>query len=309
MKQNPMNKMLSVEKKHMHRLALTRRFFDALLTIIIYVIIVIVFVLPLVYILGNSVRDSKGIWDNAYPATWKTFIPNKRITLNNYEMALGIDPIGKTLGMDISHNLWISLASSCCVVSSSLVFNTAAAYFFGRLKFPGKKYLLIYVMATMMIPQQVVIVPLYLVAEKLNIINTFWALIVPWYASPFVVFLLTQFMSDIPREYDEAAIIDGANYWQILLKVIIPNIIPGLMTVSLMEFQFIWNEFYWPMIAVNNKNLYPIQVAIASQFTESAPSWGIVFSGMLLASAPIILLFLFLQRYFFESVAMTGLKG
>jgi ABC-type glycerol-3-phosphate transport system permease component len=76
-----------------------------------------------------------------------------------------------------------------------------------------------------------------------------------------------------------------------------------------MEFQFIWNEFYWPLIAITRRNLYPVQVAVASQFTESEPNWGVVFSAMALASLPIIILFLFLQRYFYESVAMSGLKG
>jgi ABC-type glycerol-3-phosphate transport system permease component len=147
------------------------------------------------------------------------------------------------------------------------------------------------------------------VANELGLINTFWALIVPWYASPFIVFLLTQFMADLPKEFDEAAIIDGANQWQILWQVVIPNTLPGLITVSLMEFQFIWNEFYWPLIAISDSNLYPVQVAVASQFTESGPNWGVVFAAMALASAPVIILFLFLQRYFYESVAMSGIKG
>jgi multiple sugar transport system permease protein len=161
----------------------------------------------------------------------------------------------------------------------------------------------------MMIPRQVVMVPLYLVVDSLGLINTFWSLVVPWYASPFIVFLLTQFMADLPYEYDEAAIIDGATKLDILWRVVIPNIIPGLVTVSLMEFQFIWNEFYWPLIALSKRSLYPVQVAVASQFTESQPNWGVVFAAMALASGPIIALFLSLQRYFYESVARTGLKG
>jgi ABC-type glycerol-3-phosphate transport system permease component len=143
----------------------------------------------------------------------------------------------------------------------------------------------------------------------MGLINSFWAMVIPWYASPFIVFLLTQFMSDLPYEFDEAAIIDGANQWQILWRVVLPNVIPGLITVSLMEFQFIWNEYYWPLIAVSNKNLFPVQVAVASQFTEAGPNWGVVFSAMMLASAPVIILFLFMQRYFFESTAMSGVKG
>jgi ABC-type glycerol-3-phosphate transport system permease component len=191
----------------------------------------------------------------------------------------------------------------------SLIFNTGAAYFFARLRFPRKNLFLVYVVATMMIPQQVVIVPLYLVVNQLGLINTFWALVLPWYASPFIVFALTQFFADLPYELDEAAIMDGANYWQILWRIVIPNSLPGLLTVSLLEFQFIWNEFYWPLIAISSKSLYPVQVAIAFQFTERSPEWGRVFAAMVLASLPIIILFMFLQRYFYESVAISGIKG
>jgi multiple sugar transport system permease protein len=300
---------LDQQAKDLHRKATLRKVLNGIFTAIIYFLIVIVFIMPLFYVLGNSVRDSKEIWSNAFPVSLKTFIPFEGVTFQNYAKTLGIDPLGSSMGWDISRNLMISLLSAIAVVCFSLIFNTAAAYFFGRLWFPGKKYLLIFVVATMMIPSQVVIVPLYLVVNTLGIINSFWALVVPWYASPFIVFLLTQFMSDLPYEYDEAAIIDGANKWQILWKIVIPNTIPGLVTVSLMEFQFIWNEFYWPLIAISTKNLYPVQVAVASQFTESEPNWGVVFAAMALASGPIILLFLFLQRYFYESVAMSGLKG
>ena len=301
--------VLAEESKKYSLIKKARKFASTFLTIIGYVIIVIVFITPFLYVIGNSVRNSQQIWENAYPISWKSFIPFEGVTLKNYALSLGIGDVAKGLSFDISRNLLISLLSAICVVSLSLIFNTSAAYFFGRLKFPGKNFLLIFVVATMMIPQQVVLVPLYIVANQLGLINKFWALVVPWYSSPFIVFLLTQFMADLPIEYDEAAIIDGANLWQILWRVVIPNTIPGLITVSLMEFQFIWNEFYWPLIAVSNSKLYPVQVAVASQFTESGPNWGIVFAAMALASGPVIILFLFLQRYFYESVAMSGIKG
>lgn len=296
------------EKKQRRNL-IFRKTSNTFLTILLYILIVVVFVFPMVYVVGNSVRDSRTIWENAYPTTIRTFLPLEGISLTNYAKTLGLDPLGSAMGWDISQNLMISLLSSIAVVCLSLIFNTGAAYFFGRLKFPGKKYLLIYVVATMMIPTQVVMIPLYLVVNSIGLINTFWALVVPWYSSPFVVFLLTQFMADLPYEYDEAAIIDGASKLAVLVKVVLPNIVAGLVTVSLMEFQFIWNEFYWPLIAITRSRLYPVQVAVASQFTEAEPNWGVVFAAMALASMPIIVLFLFLQRYFYESVAMSGIKG
>lgn len=291
------------------RLATLSKIGKTIIYILIYVLIAFVFVMPMVYVLGNSLRTSQAIWSNVFPASWKSFIPFEGISFKNYIQALGLDAVSKGAGMDLSNALWISFASSAIVVGFSLIFNTGAAYFFGRLKFPKKNLILIYVVATMMIPQQVVLVPLYFVVQELGMINTFWALVVPWYASPFIVFALTQFMTDLPYELDEAAIIDGASLFQILWKVVLPNCLPGLLTVSILEFQFVWNEFYWPLIAVSNQDLYPIQVAIAGQFTQEGPQWGRVFAAMVIASLPIIILFVSLQRYFYESVAMTGIKG
>jgi ABC-type glycerol-3-phosphate transport system permease component len=291
------------------RLATLSKIGKTIIYILIYALIAFVFVMPMVYVLGNSLRTSQAIWSNVFPASWKSFIPFEGVTFKNYIQALGLDAVSKGAGMDLSNALWISFASSACVVGLSLIFNTGAAYFFGRLKFPKKNLILIYVVATMMIPQQVVLVPLYFVVKELGMINTFWALVVPWYASPFIVFALTQFMTDLPYELDEAAIIDGASLFQILWKIVLPNCLPGLLTVSILEFQFIWNEFYWPLIAVSNQDLYPIQVAIAGQFTQEGPQWGRVFAAMVIASLPIIILFISLQRYFYESVAMSGIKG
>jgi multiple sugar transport system permease protein len=277
--------------------------------IIIFLAILIIFIFPMAYVVGNSFRSSQAIWENAYPFTLKTFFTLKDFTIEGYLYSLGLTAIARNQGVNISHNLFISLMSSVCVVALSLVVSTSAAYFFARLPFPRKKILLVLVVSTMMIPQQVVTVPLYFVADALHLINTFWALVIPWYSSPFVVFLLIQFLADIPYELDEAAIVDGANRWQILWKIILPNSIPGLLTVCLMEFQFIWNEYFWPLIAVTQARLHPIQVAIASQFTERAPNWGAVFATMVLASLPIILLFLFAQKYFYTSVTSSGIKG
>jgi ABC-type glycerol-3-phosphate transport system permease component len=291
------------------RRARNQRRLGSIITWILYLLIGFVFVTPMVWVLGNSFRGSQAIWTNVYPVSWKTFVPYDQFFLTNYAQALGLTSAANGMGFNLGQALWVSFASSICVVSSSLIFNTGAAYFFGRLRFPKKDLLMVYVVVTMMIPQQVVIVPLFLVVNQLGLINTFWSLVVPWYASPFIVFALTQFFADLPHELDEAAIMDGANLLQILRHVVIPNSLPGLITVALLEFQFIWNEFYWPLVAVSTQQLFPVQVAIASQFTERDPEWGRVFAAMVLASAPIILLFMFLQRYFFESVVLTGVKG
>jgi multiple sugar transport system permease protein len=291
------------------RAAQLRRYGGTIMTWVLYFMIAFVFVTPMLWVVGNSFRSSQSIFANINPVTWKTFIPYDEFSLNNYFQALGIGTVAQGMGFNLDRALFISLASAVAVVCCSLVFNTGAAYFFARLRFPHKRPLMVYVIVTMMIPQQVVVVPLFLVVNQLGLTNTFWALVVPWYASPFIVFALTQFFAELPHELDEAAIIDGANLLQVLTRVVIPNSIPGLLTVALLEFQFIWNEFYWPLVAINKQDLMPVQVAIATQFTERDPNWGRVFAAMVIASLPIILLFMLLQRYFYESAALSGLKG
>ena len=135
-----------------------------------------------------------------------------------------------------------------------------------------------------------------MVVSDLGLRNTYWAMIVPFYASPFSVFVLSQFLGSIPKDLDEAAVVDGANYWQILWKVIFPNALPAIATAALIEFQFIWNLFYWPLIATSSLDLQVIQVMIASQTTDRTVYWGRTFAGLVSAVLPVMLLFLFGQR-------------
>jgi ABC-type glycerol-3-phosphate transport system permease component len=133
---------------------------------------------------------------------------------------------------------------------------------------------------------------------------------VPWYASPFVIFSLIQFMREtIPYDLDEAALIDGAGYGTVLWRIIVPNAIPGLVTNALLEFQFIWNLFYWPLIAVGDRKIQVLQVAISGTLGQNQQYWGRTFAGASLASIPVIILFLLLQRYYVAGVASTGVKG
>ncbi|HBY95334.1 MAG: carbohydrate ABC transporter permease [Ardenticatenaceae bacterium] len=273
-----------------------------------YIIIAFIFLLPFVWMTLGSVRAEREIFQYLYPFGWRTFIPIEW-TLSNYKDVLGLSAEGQRFGLNFGRNLLNSFFVSAAVVSSSLIFNTMGAYFFARLPFPHKNLILIFVIATMLVPFQVTIVPLYIVVRQLGIQNSYWAMILPWYASPFVIFSLIQFFRDIPIELDEAAIIDGANYFGVLRHVIVPNAVPGLITNALLEFQFIWNLFFWPLIAIGNNKLQVIQVAISSQTTQTQVFWGRTFAGAALASIPVILIFLALQRYYVQGVVTTGLKG
>jgi len=285
-----------------------KKAFFTLLRWIGYLILVIIFITPFLWMIFGSLRPDREIFANLFPFSWRTFIPIEW-TLDNYRDVLGLSEVGQQFGLDFGRNLLNSFFVSAAVVTSSLIFNTMGAFFFDRLYFPHKKILLIYVVATMPVPFQVTIVPLYIVVRELGIQNSYWAMILPWFASPFVIFALIQFFKEIPKELDEAALVDGANYFQILRHVIVPNAIPGLITMALLEFQFIWNLFFWPLIAVNDEKIQVIQIAISAQTTQEQTYWGRTFAGAALASVPVILLFIIMQRYYVQGVAQTGVKG
>lgn len=298
----------SVKRRPGARRKQARKVSSTILRWVAYLVLAVIFLTPFVWMILGSLRLEREIFANLFPLTWRTFVPIEW-TIENYVDVLGISEEGQRFGFNFGRNLLNSFLVSAAVVASSLVFNTMGAYFFARLTFPHKNALLVYVIATMLVPFQVTIVPLYIVVRELGIQNSYWAMILPWFASPFVIFALIQFFKEIPVELDEAAIVDGANYFQILRHVIVPNSVPGLITMALLEFQFIWNLFFWPLIAVSANEIQVIQVAISAQTTQADIFWGRTFAGAALASVPVILLFIVLQRYYVAGVAQTGVKG
>ena len=275
---------------------------------LLYAAVVVIFLTPFVWMILGSFRRETEIFQYIYPLTVRTFVP-VRWTLENYLAVLGLSEEGRRFGLDFGRALFNSAFVSTAVVCLSLIFNTSAAYFFARLRFPAKDILFVFVIATMLIPWEATIVPLFLVVRLLGLQDSYWALIVPWYASPFIIFALRQFFEEIPRELDEAAIMDGANRLQILRHVIVPNAVPALVTMSLLEFQFIWNLFFWPLVAVGKKEFQVIQVVIAAQTTQGQVYWGRTLAGAVLASVPVIILFLAMQRHYVRGVVLSGLKG
>jgi multiple sugar transport system permease protein len=278
------------------------------LRVVLYAILILIFLIPFIWMIFGSVRRESEIFQYLYPFGWHTFVPIEW-TFEHYRDILGISDAGRRSGLNFGRNLANTLIVSTAVVISSLVFNTMGAYFFARLKFPKKNWLLAFVLITLFVPFEVTMVPLYIVVRNLHLQNSYWAMIVPWFASPFVIFALIQYFRDIPYDLDEAALLDGASYLHILRTIIVPLAIPGLVTVSLLEFQFIWNLFYWPLIAVQSNDLQVLQVAISAQTTQQQTYWGRTFAGSALASVPVILIFLALQRYYVRGVAATGIKG
>jgi multiple sugar transport system permease protein len=196
------------------------------------------------------------------------------------------------------------------ITAGQLITCPLAAYPFARLNFPGKNVLFIVLLATLMIPAQVTIVPLFILMRQIGLYNTPWAVIVPALISPFGVFLLRQYFMTIPTELEDAARIDGASYLTIFWRIIMPLSLPALMTLGIITFVFWWNEYFTPLVMIRDQALQVLPVGITLlQGRFSAGAVGNVAAGVTMAVIPVLVVFLLLQRNIIQSIASTGLKG
>jgi len=203
-----------------------------------------------------------------------------------------------------------SLFIASAITLGQLITCPLAAYAFARLNFPGKNILFIVLLAALMIPAQVTIVPLFILMRQLGLYNTLWAVILPALISPFGVFLLRQYFMTIPTELEDAARIDGASYLTIFWRIIMPLSLPALMTLGIITFVFWWNDYFTPLIMIHDQNLQTVPVGIVLlQGRFGAGAIGDVSAGVAMAVIPVLIVFLLLQRNIIKSIASTGLKG
>lgn len=184
-----------------------------------------------------------------------------------------------------------------------------AAYTFARMRFFGKDMLFVMFLATMMIPFEVTLIPDFLIIRSLRWYNTYTALIVPWSASVFSIFLLRQFFLSMPRELYEATLLDGGTHWQFLWKVAVPLAVPAMITVAIFSFLGSWNSLLWPLIVTSKATLRPIQVGLSAFQGEAGSYYNLLMAGATLAILPVVILFLIAQRQFVEGIARSGIKG
>lgn len=215
---------------------------------------------------------------------------------------------GADFGMFFKNTVFITLMATVgTVLSSSIV-----AYGFSRFKSRLSSFLFVVLLGTMMLPSQVTLIPQYLLYNKLNMINTFWPLIIPsWLGGgAFNIFLFIQFFRTLPKELDEAAKIDGANSWQVFSRILLPSVKPVMLAVLVMALVYNWNDFFNPLIYLNSNEKFTI--AIGLQFFKG--SQGNVQIGQMMAMAlvsllPVLLIFATCQKYFIQGIKMSGLKG
>lgn len=206
---------------------------------------------------------------------------------------------------------WNSLLFSASVTGCALVLNALAAYALARIDFRGKTVIFTVLIATMMIPFQALLVPIYQMVSDLGWVNSFLGLVIPRAADVAGIFLLRQFFVSLPRDLDSAARIDGAGEFRIFWSIVLPNAKPALLTMALFHFVGNWNDLLWPLIMTSDSSVRPLTAGLAllNGSASGAAPYSVMMAGALVAILPLVVLYLFIQRKFIEGVALTGLKG
>lgn len=191
------------------------------------------------------------------------------------------------------------------VMSSSVV-----AFGFSRIKWRGRNQLFIVVILTMIIPTEIVLTPLYLIYSKIGFLDTWFPVIAPFFfAKPFYTFMLRQSMMGIPVEMDESAIVDGCTLWQRFAHIILPQVKPTVLAVVIMAMQDQWNNYLEPLIFINSNSKQTISVGLTFFSGMNATEWNLVFAGAVMVALPILIIFVFFQKYFIQGVVVSGVKG
>ncbi|GGN63093.1 ABC transporter permease [Streptomyces albiflavescens] len=253
------------------------------------------FALPLVWLVLSSVMSNAEI-NRFPPALWP-----KGVDLGGYRYVLG----------NAMFPRWFanSFVVAAVAVVSNLLFGALGGYAFARLRFAGSRMLLGLMLATMVIPFQLTMIPTFLVMKELGLIDTLGALIVPSLVTPFAVFLFRQFFLALPREMEEAAWIDGCSRLRVLFSIVLPLARPALATVAVLTFLTTWNDLSWPLIAINHDTQYTLQLGLTTFQGQHHTRWSAVMAGNVITVLPVLVAFLLAQKTFVQSLTSSGLKG
>ena len=255
----------------------------------------VVMVVPFLWMLSTSLKQQTQVF--VFPPQW---LPRPPVW-DNYAQVVRIMPFGRFL--------LNSAIVAVAITALQLLTSSLAAYSFARLRFPGRDTLFLAYLATLMIPGQVTLIPNFLIVKYLGWIDTYQALIIPQIFSAFGTFLLRQFFLGIPRELEEAARIDGSGSFGIYSRIILPLSGPALATLAVFTFTGQWNSFLWPLIVTNRVTMRTLTVGLQTLQGQYSVQWPLLMAGTVISLVPLLVAFLFAQRYFVQGIAVTGLAG
>lgn len=259
-------------------------------------LVALIFITPLVWMLSSSLKPDYQIF-----AVPPELIPDPP-RWENYQEALTYVPFGR-------YAINTTVVTTLTIIGH-LLSCTIVAYGFARLRAPGRDALFILVLATMMLPYPVTMVPLYMIFSRLDWVNTFLPLVVPaFFGNAFYIFLLRQFFLGLPRYLEDAARMDGANLLQTLWHVILPLSLPAIATVAIFTFQFSWNDFLAPLIYLHDQTHYTVALGLNFFRSSYQVQWALLMAASLVTMLPVIVVFFLAQRLFIEGISLTGVKG
>ncbi|MBO0995192.1 carbohydrate ABC transporter permease [Bacillus sp. SD088] len=270
-----------------------------LFTLIIHFFVIcgsLIMIFPFLWSISSSLKDISQIF-----IVPPEVIPNPFVW-SNYPDSLQAMPFGKAY--------WNSFYITFLVVGVSLLTASMAAYAFAKIKFRGSNFLFIFFLATMMVPNQVTMIPLYMIMDKIGWLDTHLSIIVPGALfNAFAVFLLRQFIMGIPNELEEAAIMDGANPIKIYWEIILPLVKPALAAVGIFLFLGSWNNFLQPLIYLSTPELFTVPLLLNYFKGLYATDWALMMAGSTISIIPVLIVYIIAQKHIIEGVALTGIKG
>lgn len=222
-------------------------------------------------------------------------------TLDSYRALFATTGIGR--------NFANSLLVSAAITALSLLVNTMAGYAFAKLRFAGRERIFQLLLAALVVPAQVAMLPLFLLMKQLGLVNSYWGVIIPGMATVFGIFLVRQYARSIPDALIEAARIDGAGELRIFFQIVLPMLKPVLATLAIFTFMGAWNDFMWPLIVLTDQQHYTLPVALASLSREHIMDVEMMMAGAVVTVLPVLLLFLLLQRYYIQGLLLGSVKG
>jgi multiple sugar transport system permease protein len=268
--------------------------------IVVYLVLILgafLTVVPFVFTLASSFKSAAEI--RQVPPT---FFP-QHPTVENYTTVLG-DP-DLPLATFYRNSAIVALAN----VATNLFTSALFGYIFSKFEFRGKRPLFVFLLTQLMIPFQVTMIPGYLILVRLGLLNNLLGLILPSAISPFGIFLMRQFMKTVPDELLDAARVDGASEWRIFLQIVLPQIRPALATLGVLTFMFNWNAYLWPLIVLTEQNLRTLPIILTWYTNAHVNQLHLSMAASVLVMMPVLVVFIIMQRWIVQGIALTGLKG
>ena len=257
---------------------------------------VLFFLFPFFWMVSTSLKAGDELF--LYPPS----LTPKKLLFHNYLDIWSKAPFGTYF----LNSIFVTTAITLGEIATSVL----AAYAFSKISFPGREKLFLAFLGTLMIPNVVTLVPVYVIVRKLNWVDTYWGLIIPQLATVYGIFLLRQFFLTIPHDLDDAAQVDGLSRLGILLKIYVPLSVPALIALAIISFINNWNNFFWPLVVTNSDTMRTLPIGLRFFMEgEGSGEWQYLMVASTLVVVPPLIVFLFLQRYFVRGITMSGIQG